>query len=200
MLDIALVIISSVLTLVCPIPYIIDIIKGNTKPRVVSWLVWSVLGGISFIASLAEHQYPTAALLLCMTIADMIVVVLGWKNGDRKISKIDLTCLAGATIGIILWITFNSPSFAVVVMILTDFIGGVPTLVHVWNKPHEETVATFAISFVAAVLTMTTIKDWRITAFAYPLFIVIITFVYVVVITLRRLVLKQRNATSSVSL
>ena len=200
MIDIILVVISSILTLVCPIPYIIDIIKGNTKPRVVSWFVWSILTGVSFVASLIEHQYPTAVLMLCSSMATIFVVILGWKNGDKKINKIDLTCFMGVLIGIILWIIFNSPSFAVIAMIAIDFIGGVPTLIHAWHKPHEETVITFILSFFASLFTMMTIKDWRITAFAYPLFLVMINFIFVITINSRRLVLKQRNATSSVSL
>lgn len=199
-ITIILVVISSILTLVSVIPYLIDIVKGRTKPRVVSWFVWSLLTGISFAASLTEHQYPTAALMFCSVLATMAIVVLGWKNGDKKINRLDIFCFIGVVIGIIFWVIFNSPSIAVVAMIAIDFIGGIPTQVHAWEKPQEETMKTFVLGLIGSLLTLMTVTNWQITAFAYPLFLVIININFVLLISIRRLVLKKRNASSSVSL
>lgn len=199
-ITIILVVISSILTLVSVIPYLIDIVKGRTKPRVVSWFVWSLLTGISFVASFTEHQYPTAALMFCSVLATMAIVVLGWKNGDKKISRLDIFCFIGVVIGIIFWVIFNSPSIAVVAMIAIDFIGGIPTQVHAWKKPQEETMKTFVLGLIGSLLTLMTVTNWQITAFAYPLFLVIININFVLLISIRRLVFKKRNARTSVSL
>lgn len=174
---------SAILTIASVIPYLIEILRGNTKPRVVTWLTWSVLTAIACVAAFVDGQYPTAILLLFSTLETSAVVVLGWHLGDKKFELLDVMSLIGATVGIILWLIFNSPAIAVIATVTIDLIGGIPTLVHSWRKPHEETWITFLIAAIGAGLTLLVISDWRITAFAYPLYIVgmnmLITFVII---------------------
>ena len=149
-----LVILSSIFTVASVVPYIIEIIKGKTKPRVVSWFTWSVLTAIAGIASYIDGQYPTAILMLLVTIETLLVVIIGWKHGDKRIERFDIVCLVGALIGIILWQIFNSPAIAVIAAVSIDLIGGLPTLVHSWKKPNEETWQTFFLAFLGALCTV----------------------------------------------
>lgn len=181
-----LVILSSILTIAAAIPYIIDVVSKKTKPRIVSWLIWSTLLGISCAAAFVEQQYTTAILLLLTFLSTLAVALLGWKHGDKKIERLDAVCLAGAIVGIILWWVFNSPSLAVIASIAIDLTGGIPTLVHAWKKPGEETWVTFVLYFLGAVCTLLTVSNWRITAFAYPLFLVIINLAFASVVLVRR--------------
>lgn len=181
-----LVILSSIFTVVSAIPYIIEIVRGTTKPRVVSWLTWSVLTGIAGIASYVDGQYPAAILMFFATIETLLIVILGWKHGDRKIERFDIVCLVGALIGIILWQVFNSPAIAVVAAVSIDLIGGLPTIVHSWQKPHEETWLTFFLAFLGGLCTVLAISEWTVTSVAYPLYIVVINLAFVMVLFVRR--------------
>lgn len=183
-----LIVLGGVITVVASIPYLVGVIRGTTKPRVASWFVWSVLTGISCVAALVEHQYPTMILLLAASLETLAVVVLGLKlrHGDKKIERIDIVCLTGAVIGAILWWAFNSPAIAVIATIAIDLIGGVPTLIHSWKKPDEETWDTFFLSFLGAICTLLVVNSWRVTAFAYPLFLVVINLTFTLVIIVRR--------------
>lgn len=120
----ALLILSIVLTLVAIIPYIFEIIKGKTKPRIVSWFIWTTITSISAVAALVEHQYSTAILLFSAAFETFVVVLLGWRDGDKQIEKLDVICFIGAMTGIILWQIFNSPSIAVIATIIVDLVGG----------------------------------------------------------------------------
>ena len=53
-LQTVLIILSSVLTGVAALPYLRDVLQGKTKPRVVTWLVWTVLSGIAAAASFSR--------------------------------------------------------------------------------------------------------------------------------------------------
>jgi hypothetical protein len=48
------------LTTASVVPYIKDIIHGKTKPRIVSWAIWTVLLGIAAIVSFQERQMASA--------------------------------------------------------------------------------------------------------------------------------------------
>ena len=188
-----LVVLSSFVMIGGMIPYIKDIIQGKTKPRIISWFIWTCLTGISFFASIVERQYPTAILMFFSMLSTLSVVILGWKDRQGGVSKLDVICLIGTIIGAILWAIFNSPSIAVIAMVCIDFVGGVPTQVHCWKKPHEETRFMFIMSGVSALLTFLAIQEWKVTAFAFPLYLFLINIEYVIVITSRRLYLKKKR-------
>jgi hypothetical protein len=181
-----LLLIGSLLTVVAVVPYLIATIKRKTKPRIVTWFVWMTLTGISCAAAFVDGQLPTAIFLLCASIGTMSVVIFGWKFGSKKFSKLDAICLLGAIIGILFWIIFNSPAIAVLATIAVDFIGGIPTQIHSWTRPNEETLSQFILAFIAAVCVFVTISDWKITAIAYPLYLVVMNFEYSLMIALRR--------------
>jgi len=182
-----LVIASSILSVVCFLPYFIDMVKGKTKPRVVSWFIWSVLAAIACIAALIDGHYPTAIFLLLSSLAPMAVVVFGWRlGGDRSIEWLDIICLLGALIGVVLLVIFNSPAFAVIITIIIDLIGGVPTLVHAWRRPNEETWLEFALAGVAALCMLLVVNSWEVTAFVYPLYLLLINLGVMSIILFRK--------------
>lgn len=170
------IIISSLLTVACTLPYIIDVLRQKTKPRIVSWLNWSLLSAIAGAASFSDHQYAAAVLSFSATIETMIVVILGWKYGDRTIAKFDIYCQIAALIGLILWFVFNSPALAVIASVGIDLVATLPTLKHAWEKPYEETTITFALAGMAAVFTVAAAKEARITSLANPIYLIFINF------------------------
>ena len=153
-MTLTLIILSAILTFIGVVPYTLDILKGKTKPRVVTWFVWSVLTGIAAVASYVDHQYPAAILSFMAMMGTAMIVVLGYRNGDRRFERVDFLCLGGAGVGLVLWWYFNSPAIAIIASIMIDFIGAVPTLIHSWKKPHEETWIVFLLSFLGALCTV----------------------------------------------
>ena len=185
-LNILLIIISSIVTASAVVPYIANITKGKTKPRIISWIIWSVMALIIGVAALSEGQYATAILSLASSISSILVVIFSLENGDRQIGHFDIVCLFGAIIGITLWAVFNSPAIAVVAIIVASLMGGIPTMIHSWKKPGEETEATYVLYLVGAICTLLAVVDWRITAFAYPVYLVVVNIVFVLIIFFRK--------------
>ncbi|MEI6054094.1 MAG: hypothetical protein WCQ49_01860 [Candidatus Saccharibacteria bacterium] len=188
-----LIIISSFLTVVSALPYIVDVVKGKTKPRVVTWAIWCAFNIVACAAAFFDKQYPTAIMLLSSTFASGSIVILGWRNGDKKFERIDIFCLSGVLVGVILWQVFDSPSIAIIAMIIIDLIAGIPTTVHAWKKPHEETLISFFLGFIAFGCTLLVLEEWRITAFAYPLFLFLNTLNLVLIIFFRRRFLSTKK-------
>jgi hypothetical protein len=178
----ALIIISSILTVGSAIPYVIEILKGKTKPRIVSWFTWSLLTGIAFAASWADKQYPSAILMLAATIETLIIVILGLRFGNRRLEPFDIVCQFGAIVGLVLWLLLDSPAIAVAATVAIDLIGALPTIKHAWQKPSEETALTFFMACIGGLCTVLIAGDWKITAVAYPLYITLCNALLVVVI------------------
>lgn len=177
-----LITLSSVLTLVSAIPYVVAIVKGKTKPRIVSWLTWSLLTGIACAASFADKQYPSAILMFFATLETLTVVALGLRKGDHKFERFDVVCQASAIVGLVLWLFFNSPTIAVVASLAIDLVGALPTLKHSWQKPGEETALTFFLAGIGGLCTVLVVESWKITAIAYPMYIAFVNLLTVAII------------------
>lgn len=168
----AFIAISTILIFTAPISYIRNILKNKTKPKVVTWFNWGILAFIAGSASLTDKQYAAAvmsfsAFLLCITIS-----LIGWRRGDKHFDKLDYFSQLGIFISLLLWWLYNSPSLAIIAVIIIDFIALVPTLKHSWESPHEETALLFFMSSLAATFTILAAQSYRITSIANPAYLV----------------------------
>ena len=150
MKDVALVL-SALISILCVIPYCLDIARHKTKPNLVSWITWTLLTGIVMAAQVSEGEYRAAVFSAGLTAATGLIVVLGLWHGYVKYTQFDVICQMLAVFGIILWQVFDDPLIALYTSIVVDFIGLLPTIRHAWQKPGEETWQTFAIGALAPI-------------------------------------------------
>jgi hypothetical protein len=170
------IVLSSVLSLAAALPYIHDVVRGRTKPRLASWLMWSILPAVASAAAFATSQLPAAVLSLCIALQCALIVVLGYKHGSRVLAKLDVTCLVGALLALGLWGFLNSPAAAALTIVLTDFLAAIPTLRHSWERPYEETWLAFALSGTSGAVTLLAVNFALLTAVAFPLYIAVVDF------------------------
>jgi hypothetical protein len=173
-LRIALVVISTCLSASSSVPTIRDTVRRLSKPRVVTWLTWSLLTGVAGAASASAGDYPAAAFSLIGTLTTAAVAIAGFRYGDRSIGRLDVVCLVLVVVGFVLWRVFNHAGIAVVAACVIDGIGLVPTLVHAWQRPREETPSTYAlIAAAGGCATLAAWGTWTVTAVAYPLYVLV---------------------------
>ena len=189
----SLAIIGALIAALSTVPYLIDIVKGKTKPNIVSWFTWTLLTGIGASAALVAGEGKTALFLYGSSLCTALVVLFGLKYGIAKFSRFDLFCQIGAIIGLVLWLLFDSPNIGILVPLAIDFIVMLPTLRHAWLKPYEETWQTFLIGTIAPFFTVVSLTAYNIPSLAFPLYLVLangaITFA----------ILYQRNRYQSVA-
>lgn len=184
-----LILASSILTIWATVPYLLDIVKGKTKPRIVTWFTWSLLSSITSAAAFSDHQYASAILTLCGAVSTFAVVVLGWKHGDRTFERVDIICQIGALAGLLLWLLFGSPALAVIITTVIDLIGTIPTQLHAWKAPNEETASTFAYDLIASVCTIAASTSWHLTALLPPVYFFMSNGSILAIILFRRKIL-----------
>ncbi len=129
----ALVTIGALVSAAASIPYILAVIRGTVRPRLVSWTVWAVLAGVS---------------------------------------RLDILCLVGAAMGIASLVVFKNPLIALGVSVAVDIVAFIPTLVHAWVSPHEESLACFALSATGGILAVMAVVmgDISLAALLYPVY------------------------------
>ena len=65
-----------------------------------------------------------------------------------------MVCLVGAVLGIASLAIFKSPLIALTVSVAVDIIAFIPTLVHAWTSPYEESLTCFALSALGGTLAV----------------------------------------------
>lgn len=177
---------ASVITFTSVFPYLKDIIRGSTRPNIVSWITWTLLTAIATIAELVGGETATAIFTLSATMATLLVVLFGLRYGYTKYSRFDVWCQVGALLGFVLWWIFNSPVLAIVAAVIIDFIGTLPTIVHSWKSPKEETWITYSMTVVGALFTILALTSFNWSSLSYPVYIILINSLLSVTILVRR--------------
>jgi hypothetical protein len=178
--------IAGIIAFLDVMPYVVDVIRGKTKPHIVSWFTWTLLLIIATSAAFAAHQTRSALLTLGDTFGTLLVLVLGIKYGIAKFNWFDGLCQLGAILGLILWFLFDSPEIAIIASICVDFIASIPTIRHSWQSPNEETWQAFGLTVIASTLTILSLSVFRVTSLAFPIYLLLVNLAVVVVVIYRR--------------
>lgn len=149
-----LLIIGALIGAAGSLPYILAIMRGKARPQLVTWFVWTVLAGIMTISAYSEGQRASMMLSLTAVVSCGIIVVLGWRQGRLQLNKTDIICLAGAAAGIGSLFVLHDAFMALAVSIAVDIVAFIPTLIHGWIRPSEESLACFVCTVVAAGITL----------------------------------------------
>jgi hypothetical protein len=194
----SLAIIGSVVAAGGTVPYVLETVRGKTKPRIVTWLTWALLTGVAAAAAFSAGDFGSGFFALLGTIATSSIVVAGLRYGDRSFKALDIACMAAVVVGLVLWQVFNTPAIAVWAAIIVDCTGFVPTFVHAWRQPHEETASTFALVGVGGLLaSLATVLGGvlSVTSLGYPLYASLSMGSCAVLVLLRRRALKAAATT-----
>jgi hypothetical protein len=156
------------------IPYIVDILKGNTKPAIVTWLNWALLAVIAGAASLSAGASSSAIISFAVAAECVFVVIFSLKKGTMVYTRFDAWCQLGALAGLVTWWLTNDPLSGIICFIFIDAIGAIPTLRHAWRKPTEETFYTFGGSIVANLIALLAIPSYTLTSVLIPAYLLVI--------------------------
>ena len=168
----ALVTIGALISAAGSVPYILAVIRGTARPRLVSWGVWAVLAGVMTVSAFIEGAMASAVMTAITFIACATVTILGWQRRTGGINRVDMVCLVGAVLGIASLAIFKSPLIALAVSVAVDIIAFIPTLVHAWTSPYEESLTCFALSALGGTLAVLAVLvgEVSVVALLYPVY------------------------------
>jgi len=179
-------IIATVIAFISYIPYFRDIFADKTKPNAVTWLVWAILTAIGFLGQISGNAGPGAWAAGASTLIATSVFGLALIKGQQNIVKTDFIMLGGAAAALILWFVTKQPVLSVILITIVDMFGFVPTIRKSWNRPHEETLITFALSAVKHTFSLVAIVSYSLVTTLYPAYLVLANLVFITLLYSRR--------------
>ncbi|HEX5797045.1 MAG TPA: hypothetical protein VFX86_01495 [Candidatus Saccharimonadales bacterium] len=185
MIDERFVILAVIVNFAGSLNYLVNTLKGDTKPNRVTWFLWALFPMIAFSAMLDKDVGTTPLVLTFMSGFMPLMIFSGSfinRNAFWKITRFDWTCGILSFAGLILWFITREGNIAIALSILADALALLPTLVKSYKFPKTESWAAFGGAAAAAFITMLTIKVWTFAAVAFPLYIFIVCVILSVLI------------------
>lgn len=179
-------ILSGVIAFVASIPYIVDIVKGNTKPQRMAWVIFITLSGISFFAQLAEGATNSLWFPAVLFLQSIIIFALTLKYGMGGFGKSDIASFVAAILIMIIWWITKSPAVAIVCGALVNTIGKILVARKVYKYPNTEYLPTWVWSALASLLAVIAVGKWNWVLMITPLQNAITVAIIAAIIYIRR--------------
>lgn len=144
------------------VPYIIEILKGRTKPQRMAWVIFITLSGISFFAQFAAGATNSLWMPAVMFLQAIIIFALTLKYGMGGFGKLDIASLAMAILIILIWYITKSPTIAIICGACVNTIGKALVAIKTYRHPNTEYLPTWVWSVVGsffAVLSVGTLDS-----------------------------------------
>ena len=154
------------------IPSIRAVAADPASLRPVTWAIWAALTVLAAVASARSGDWPSAIFALVGTATCTTVAIVVLRRGSHTFTWLDGICLTLGVAGLVAWQTLHQPDWAVLMACAGDLAALTPTIVHAWQRPHEEPTLTFALIAVGGLCTAAAAwGHWSVTALAYPLYV-----------------------------
>lgn len=171
-------IIAGAISSIAFVPYILSILRYETKPHLVTWWLWTFLGA-TLTASYYSCGAPLHALIVPVVymLGPLIVSLLGFKYGEYGANAFDLACFAGGICGILLWFLTGNAHLALYLNLFIDFCGAMPTIRKVAVDPRSENLTAWILFLVANVLNLISVPFDSLAIISYPLYMTLVTVI-----------------------
>ncbi len=171
-----LVLLSAVLSLTGSLAYIRDIVRGRSKPNLVTWGLWAFAPLIATGAALSAHADPWATVRIFVSgFAPLLVFFVGLLTPRSywKLSKFDYVCGVLSLIALGAWLVANAPVASILLAAIADVFATLPTIIKAWKHPETETVYTYFVGLFTASIVIPAIPVWNIENSAFQVYLLI---------------------------
>src|SRR5262245_13093780 len=136
---------AGALTMVCVVPYLLDTVRGTTKPQRMSWFVFSVMAGIASVSQFAAGASAGAWLTAGAAVGFGAVFIVSLPHGEGGFRPADLSVLAVAAAGLVLWATTGDPLTALLAIVVAEVAAIMLTVTKAYRAPETETSSAWLL-------------------------------------------------------
>lgn len=164
-------IIAGILAISGYVPYIISILKGKTRPDRATWFIWSIVGGLLAFSYLATGDPKAIWLPLGYFLGPFITFLLSIPYGYSKWSRLDTICVIVTIFSIIPWILSKNAELTLIINVILDATGAIPTLIKTYHEPETEDLTAWVTFAIANTLQLFAITEWMDISVIYPIYL-----------------------------
>ena len=169
--------------------YVRDIIRGKTKPNLVTWFFWALA---PLIGSYLQFKDGVGLSILPVFLAGFVPLIIFFvalikKEYHWKITTFDVLCGVFSAAALVLWLVTKRADIAILFAILSDGLAAVPTLVKSWKFPETETARGYVPGIVNNILGLLVVKNWTFSAYSFGIYFIVLNSILVLIIKRKEL-------------
>ncbi|MGI8419154.1 MAG: hypothetical protein ACR2LN_00760 [Candidatus Levyibacteriota bacterium] len=191
---------SVFIALISYYPYIKDIISNKTKPHSISWVIWCVLGVVTYIGQISANAGPGAWVTGITTLICMVIATIGLTKNQVEIDTMDWLSLTGAIIVLLFWFVIKNPLLSIILATVINSVGFIPTFRKSYNNPFDETLSTYVLGGLKFVLALYALSSFTLVNILFPLSVITLSWSFVAVVIIRRAQINENKIFSMVRL
>jgi hypothetical protein len=177
---------SIILGIIGFVPYLKSIFAGATKPHIFTWTIWSITMFIAFAAQLSAGAHLGAYHTGFLALSCIFICALALKYGEKNITRADVIYLSAALVAIPVWFITDTALYAVIIVLVVDMLGFLPTIRKSIAKPHEENAQYYFIETFSFGFAILAIESYSVTTTLYPLVLLIMNIIFPTFLILQR--------------
>ena len=179
-------IISIITGFVSPIIGVTSVLKGRFRPqRMTRFLIFLI--SLLFVGTLhAQGDRNSIYMATTQLLGSAALFYLSLRRGMGGNTKFDWVVFTMAIGSLIIWQTTKNPLLGLLMSLMTDFIGFVPTLIKTWKYPETEEWKFYMSDVVASFFSILSITVVSLSNLAFPVYILLINITSVVMILGRK--------------
>jgi hypothetical protein len=190
--------VAIVLTFAMYVPYIRSIRRGQTKPHVISWVIWTLCTTVVFLALLAGGGGSGAwPIGVTASITAYVAFLAHRQRADASITNADRVFLGIAVAALPCWLLTNNPLLAVVLLTGIELAGFGPTLRNAIDRPYDEHIGFYLLGVARNTLVVAALEHYAFTTVLYPAAKGLAGGILVAILAYRRAQLRQLGEAGS---
>ena len=176
-----------ILTFVAFIPYIVSILRGQTKPHVFSWIIWGLSTLVVFFAQMADGAGIGGWSIGLSGVLTLYIAWLAYqRQAEHSVSKLDWMFFITAIASLPLWYLTKNPFWAVVILTTVDTLGFGPTFLKAYDKPHEEQLLLYVVMTIRNLISIPALEHFSWTTILFPAVLSITCAIFIPFVMIRR--------------
>ncbi len=183
------------MTIWAHIPYLMTTIKGENRPHIFTWIIWTLLTFIAFAVQWTGGAGIGAWVTGVTGILCVIITASAFRQGDKNITRLDWFMFLGGMLAIPLWALTDTPLLSIIIVTLIDCSAFGPTFRKSWHKPHEENSFMYGFNIPRHVCSLFSIANFTFITAVYPAALLVMNVIMYAMLKLRRRVrMKHQDA------
>lgn len=164
---------AGLLAIIGNIPYMRDMFRGKVKPHPYTWLIWSIVSGVTFAGQWVGGAGWALIAFGASEIFTFLIFIFSLKYGFKNIPREDTWFLVLAILGLIPWIIMNDPTWSVVIMVTIDCIAFIPTLKKGWKHAETENGLLYGSNVARHILALMALSSYNIATMIHSVAMII---------------------------
>ncbi len=179
-------VISLVLSCLLFVPYYSGIIKGETKPHILTWATWSVLTGLGFILSYSNGGGPGSFNFALQSLLCFTIVLYSFFQKEKNITNSDWITFCAAIFISILYFFSKDALLSIIFATIIDSLGYIPTFRKSYLSPQEEPTLTYILNSGSWFFSIGGLKTFSLVTLIFPTTLIVVSSSLVVFLIIRK--------------